>query len=426
MKRHLPWIGFAAILTIAVLAVTVFDYSSAAHAHGFAGMIADGAAGAAATEELMREFKAHHTEVKSALEKAGVKDTELESRMMELEQKMSQLKQGGNGLYESEKSWGSQVVGSPQFKAIDGQRWKGRARFDVKTTATLTSASGGSAGDAGALVAPDRQTSPSMLPLRKLRMRDVLAPGKTTSNLVQWPKQTARSNNAATVAEGASKPQSDMTFTLTDWPVRTIAHWMLASRQVLDDAPALASTIDGDLLYDLAYVEDNQLLNGAGAGTDLVGIYSGATAFSAPFIPTAAGSLNKIDVLLLAIAQVQQMDYDPDFIAINPLDWADILVTKNEQGDYLCGGPFAAQAALLWTLPIVETRAMTLDNFLVGPGKRGAQIFDRQEAAVEISTEDSDNFRKNLVTLLAEERLALVIKAASAFVKGTFTGALAA
>jgi len=72
----------------------------------------------------------------------------------------------------------------------------------------------------------------------------------------------------------------------------------------------------------------------------------------------------------------------------------------------------------------VDTQAMTLDNFLVGAFKLGAQIFDREDANVEISTEDQDNFIKNLVTIRAEERLALAVYRPESFVKGAFATAL--
>ncbi|MCK1401970.1 phage major capsid protein [Bradyrhizobium sp. 4] len=425
MKRYLPLMALAAIVLIAAVAVVGFDYSAVAHAHSFGGVVADAAGGAAATEELVRQFKAHSADVLSKLEAAGGETKGLSQRMTEIEQKMTLLRQGG-GSADVADSWGAQVIRSEVFKSLDGQRWKGRARFNVKTTATLTSANGGSAGDSGALAPPDRQAQPIGLARRRLRMRDVFAPGRTDKGTIEWPRQTARSNNAATVAEGALKPQSDMSFDLVNWPVKTIAHWLLASRQILDDAPALMSFIDSDLLYDLAYIEENQLLSGSGAGSDVLGVLANATSYSPPFVPASAGNITKIDVLLLAIAQVQAMDFEPDFIAVNPLDWTDILVTKNDVGDYVGSGPMAAQAELLWQLPVVTTKAMTVDNFLVGPGKRGAQIFDRQEAAVEVSTEDSDNFRRNLVTVLAEERLAFVLKYPAAFVKGTFTAALAA
>ncbi len=109
MKRYGPWAAFAAIVAVAVVAVLAFDYSAVAHAQsGFAGMMAEAAAGAAAAEELVREFKAHHTEVKAALEKAGVKDSELEARMIEIEQKMA--RRGGGGGGGGALSWGAQFA----------------------------------------------------------------------------------------------------------------------------------------------------------------------------------------------------------------------------------------------------------------------------------------------------------------------------
>lgn len=43
---------------------------------------------------------------------------------------------------------------------------------------------------------------------------------------------------------------------------------------------------------------------------------------------------------------------------------------------------------------------------------------------VEVSTEDADNFRKNLVTVLAEERIGLAAKRPEAFTKGTYAAAI--
>src|SRR3546814_2014836 len=94
---------------------------------------------------------------------------------------------------------------------------------------------------------------------------------------------------------------------------------------------------------------------------------------------------------------------------LNPIDWAEIELTKITDGGYLFANPQNDSQPRLWGLPVVETQAMTAGNFLTGAFRLGAQIFDRQDARVEVSTEDSDNFRKNLVTILAEERLALAV-----------------
>jgi HK97 family phage major capsid protein len=201
--------------------------------------------------------------------------------------------------------------------------------------------------------------------------------------------------------------------------VTTIAHWVLATRQILDDSPMLQSYIDGRLRYGLAYVEDNQLLNGGGTGTDLNGIYTQATASTANLAVVTAPTF--LDVLRAAMLQASLANIPPTGIVLNPTDWFKIETTKDTAGAYIIGNPQDGTNPRLWGLPVVETPAMTVDKFLVGAFRYGAQIFDRQDATVEISTEDSDNFRKNLVTILAEERLALAVYNTLAFVKGDFS-----
>ena len=370
------------------------------------------------TAELVREFKAHHDDVKAALSKAGVKSDELDARMGELEQNL--VRRGddhGPGI----KSWGQAVADSAEYKSLaSSANQRGRAVIQLKTTITTGSASGGPLGPT------DRQgySEALALPRRRIRFRELLAPGCTNSTTVEYPRQTTRTNAAAMqTAEGAAKGESALAFEMVTAPVRTLAHWIPASKQVLDDAPMLASIIDNELRYMLADVEENQLLNGGGTGTDLNGVYTQATAFSAPFQVAAA---TMIDVLLLAIAQTQAAGYEPDGLTLNPLDWAKMQTLKTTQGEYLGNGPFSSdQIARLWSLPVVTTTSMTADKFLVST-RVGAQIFDRQDATVEVSTEHSDFFTKNLVAIRAEERLALAVYRTTAFTKGDFSDAITA
>ena len=93
---------------------------------------------------------------------------------------------------------------------------------------------------------------------------------------------------------------------------------------------------------------------------------------------------------------------------------------------YLIGNPQGTLSPTLWGIPIVTTQAIAQDKFLTGAFRLGAQIFDRWDARVEISTEDDQNFRKNLVTILAEERLGLAVYRPEAFIKGDFSDAVTA
>ena len=104
--------------------------------------------------------------------------------------------------------------------------------------------------------------------------------------------------------------------------VTTIAHWVLATRQILDDVPMLQSYIDGRLTYGLALVEENQLLNGGGTGTDLHGVYTQATAFAPPI--TIPAPVTRIDVLRLAMLQTALSELMSTGVVLHPSDWAAI------------------------------------------------------------------------------------------------------
>jgi HK97 family phage major capsid protein len=361
-------------------------------------------------EELTAEQK---TKVDEALTKLNGFEA-LAAQVAELEQKAARA----GARPEQPKSAGYKFIEDEGVKAFLANPSAGkRVGVDVKAiVSSLTTAADGSAGD---LIVPQR--APMVDPVnRRLTVRDLLTPGRTISNAIQYPKETGFTNNAATVSEtsGAAKPSSELQFDLVTTSVTTIAHWILATRQILDDVPMLQSYIDGRLRYGLGYIEDNQLLNGAGTGTDLNGIYTQATASTANL--AVISSPTKLDVLRAAMLQASLANIPPTGIVLHPTDWFTIETTKDTAGAYIIGNPQDNTDKRMWGLPVVETPAMTSGKFLVGAFKYGAQIFDREDARVEISTEDSDNFRKNLVTVLAEERLALAVYNTLAFVKGDF------
>lgn len=359
---------------------------------------------------------------KQLADEALVGMNEAKARLDELEQKIARK---GADDETRPRSIGEQVLAADEMKAFLASR-ASRGRASVEVKAIITSLTTDAMGSAGDLIVPDRLPGILAPGQRRLTVRDLLTPGRTSSTSVQYVKETGFTNAAATVSEttGALKPQSDIKFDIATSSVTTIAHWVLATRQILDDAPMLQSYIDGRLRYGLALVEENQLLNGGGTGTDLNGIYTQATAFTAPI--TIPAPVTRIDVLRLAVLKSALAELPTTGAVLHPADWASIELLKETTGAYLIGNPQGALAPTLWSLPIVATQAISQGNFLTGAFRLGAQIFDRWDARVEVSTEDDQNFRKNLVTILAEERLALAVYRPEAFVKGTFAAAATA
>ncbi|BCJ90035.1 phage capsid protein [Terrihabitans soli] len=367
-------------------------------------------------------------ETKKAADEALVKHGEISNRMTALEQQIAKAIDGAGDAAEV-KSIGQRVCDMEEVKTFLKSSRSGKQSVQVQIKAIISSLTTDANGSAGDLIIPQRVPGIVATPQRRMTIRDLITPGRTGSNAIQYVKETGFTNSAATHSEtsGGTKPQSELKFDLMNAAVTTIAHFVLATKSILDDVPQLASYIDGRLRYGLALAEENQLLNGSGVGTDLNGIYTQATAYNpALLVPSAAGNLTKIDIIRMAILQAFLAEYPPSGIAMNPVDWADIELTKTEDGAYLFANPQGGSEARLWRLPVVETQAMTVDKFLVGAFQLGAQIFDREDANVAISTEDDQNFRKNLVTIRGEQRLALSVYRTEAFVKGDFSDALAA
>ena len=351
------------------------------------------------------------TAVKEKADEALTKMAEMQATVDSISQRLARGEAGNNR--EEAKSFGERFTEDDAVKSwLESSPSKGKA--DLRLKATLTTATTDAAGSVGDAVNQTRLPGVLPLPQRRLTVRDLLSQGRMDGNTLEYVKETGFTNNAAPVAEGATKPESDLKFDLVSTSAKVIAHWTKASRQALDDVAQLRSIIDQRLLYGLAYVEENQLLNGDGTGQNLNGIIPQATAYSAAFTPTSGTA---IDTIRLAMLQAALAYYPSTGIVMHPTDWARIEMTKDAGGQYIIGNPQGTIAPTLWGLPVVATQAMAVDTFLVGAFRLGAQVFDRWDARIEVGYVDKD-FIMNLVTILAEERLALAVYRPEAFITG--------
>jgi hypothetical protein len=354
---------------------------------------------------------------KESADEALVKFNDLSAQMTEIEQKLARF--GTGGTPDERKSVGQQFVEAEDIKSFM-QRSPSKGSVQFPTKALITSLTTDAAGSAGDLIIPDRQDGIVAPPERRMTVRDLLTPGRTNSNAIQYVQETGFVNAAGTVAEGGLKPQSDLKFDLLTKPFATIAHWVQASKQIMADAPMLQSYVDGRLRYGLAYAEELQLLKGDGTGSNLLGLIPQAVAYSAPF---AFAQATMIDQLRLAMLQAVLAEFPATGHVLHPIDWTRIETLKDAQGRYIIGDPKTSGTKTLWGLPVVDTPAQTPGKFLTGAFKLAAQVFDREDANVTLSTDDRDNFVRNLVTILAEERLGLAVYRPEALVYGSFPAA---
>lgn len=263
---------------------------------------------------------------------------------------------------------------------------------------------------------------------RPSRVRDLFPQATTTANLIDYFQvlgfaENNGDGNAQTVPDYSNgafglKPQSKLKFKPEQAPVRTIAHWEAAHRNVIMDVPQLQSTINNELLYGLALQEDFQLLQGDGTVENIKGIlnHEGVQIYTAENNEIKSDSLRKASTLAMLA------NYPPNGFVLHPNDWEDVELQKGSgDGQYMLFTNIAVGVnAQVWRQPVVETAAMTEGTFLNGAFGAGAQVYDRMRASIRIAEQHGDFFIRNAVLILCEERIALAVKRPEAFVKGSF------
>lgn len=361
--------------------------------------------------KLSEETKAAVDKMASEFNALREAEKTLKAAIGELEQHVAQMPLA-NAKHIVE-TVGQQVISAEALKTFSASV-EGGKRVSIPVNAALISSD-----VAEGVVEPQRLPGIDTAPKQRLFIRDLIAPGRTSSPAIFWVQQTGFTNKAAVVAENTTKPYSDIAFATKITPVTTIAHMFKASKQILDDFAQLQSTVDAEMRYGLKYVEEQEILFGDGTGVHLHGIVPQASAFSAEF---RVEQQNGIDDLRLAMLQAQLARFPASGHVLHFIDWAKIELTKDTLGRYILANPSGLTGPTLWGLPVVATEAAAFKGkFLTGAFNAGAQIFDREDANVVISTENADDFEKNMISIRCEERLALAVKRPEAFIYGSFT-----
>jgi len=259
----------------------------------------------------------------------------------------------------------------------------------------------------------------------RLTVADLLSSGTVSGNAISYLVEGAMEGNYATVAEGAVKPQIHFVSPtqVTD-ALRKIAGFIRVTDEFLEDADFLMTEINNRLLYQLGYFEEQQLLNGDGTGQNVQGLLlrSGIQT------ETAATADDNPDAAFRAITKIEQNSGLPaDGIVINPADYQKFRLAKDGNKQYFGGGFFEGQYGNggilqnppLWGLRTVVTPAIAAGTALVGAFQMASTLYRKGGVRVEASNSDATNFTSNLVTIRAEERIALAVRVPLGFTKLT-------
>lgn len=237
-----------------------------------------------------------------------------------------------------------------------------------------------------------------------LGVLDLINWGTTTIDIVPYIRESAFDIAADIAPENTEKPESSLSFGTITLNVGVIAHWIKISNQVLADMPALANYIETRMSYGIRWKLEYFVIKGnipaSGQPKNFSGLMESGNSLS---VVQLAGD-TAIDVLNKAKYKAAQSFIQPQCYILNPEDWGSIERIKDANGRYIFGSPGAAVQAVLWGLPVVFSSAQSIGDYWCGNLSIGFDGSIREDVSVRLSYEDDINFRKNLITVLAELR----------------------
>lgn len=272
---------------------------------------------------------------------------------------------------------------------------------------------------------------PTMMPgvagpaFRKTHVRDILGTTPVQTDSVAVLRSSVGEGGPTTVAVGGLKPQSDADWVKVIIPITKVAHYYTVPEEYLEDITWLANDITNIGIEELMRVEDNELVSNAAAG-EFTGLVQNSTAYAAPAgLALGVEAANNYDVLVSAIVQLRNANRDANMILMDNDSWAQMVLAKDANDNYLFGAPNIAFPNV-YGIPIVPLTVSTLaDKFIVGD-KNFATVAVRSGISVRFYDQHANNAIYNLVTIVIEERIALVVKRTDAFIYGDFSDARAA
>ncbi len=294
-------------------------------------------------------------------------------------------------------------------------------KMTVKAVGTMLESSNVSDGNV-----PVEQRLPGLntIASRRVRLMDLVSRGTATSNIISWVYQSGKEGAAGGTAEGETKNQIDFNLVVDSQVVVKRTAFIKVSTEMLDDIDFIEAEINNELLRELNKDVELTAYSGNGTAPAMNGVRTVASSFSAGNFANAIDNANEADVLVVAINQIAIAEQpEPTAILMHPTDVAKLLVIKVSATDrrYVDRLQMIAGQLSLDGIPIVKTTLVTAGTYLVGVFNM-ASLYDKGAISLEMGL-DGNDFTKNLRTIIAEYRGAMVVKNndRTAFVKGTFS-----
>lgn len=284
-------------------------------------------------------------------------------------------------------------------------------------------------GQGGALLDVTRVPGIFEIRTRPLVIEDLLSSGVTSNPSIFYVLEDSWTNAADMVAEGGLKPEMSDSLVRVNEPVSKVAHTYKSTDEMVADLQAYRSFLDNRLVHGLRLKVQQQLLNGNGTLPQLRGL-NNRSGFQTTVVAGSLGvdSTAWFDAILDQVTVIRNSGFsEPEWILVNPLDWATLAKAKDDNGQYYAGGPFsraygnsAPNVFSIWGIPVISTLEQTAGTALIG-NSVDAQVWNRSGIVVETTNSDGTDFIHDILTTRAERRLGLAVYRPASYGKVTLT-----
>lgn len=324
------------------------------------------------------------------------------------------------GAAHADSGWGSRFTQSDVYKALVDSRALDVESARINQTPGVVMTDGFQ--DVRALLTtgsyplvPQREADVIRLPLETVTILDLISIAETTTEIVEWVRQSVRTNSAASVAEGAAAAESTFTWEKVTQQCREIAHYHATTKRAIKDEGQLRSLIDDELADGLRVTLQNLIIGGDGTGENFTGILNAGVLSQAKSTDTWADAIHK-SITKVRVASKGRTE--PTAVGIHPLDFETHALSKDSTGQYINGGPNTNGPATIWGLKPIVHVAFPQGNPLVGDYKK-AKLWVHTDVAISFSDSHSDFFLKRLVAALAAFQGAFGVMDLNAFCEVT-------
>lgn len=249
-------------------------------------------------------------------------------------------------------------------------------------------------------------------------LRQYASVATTSSPLHVWAEKYNEQGDAEFIAEGELKPMISFQIRTRDSKAKKIAVGAKFTTETLQDIPNFVAELKTEILEVVDIKEESGLLNGDGLGDNLLGVIQQSTTYVLTTVLTKGA--NNFDAIKAAVTQLFTLSQIPNVVFVNPIDKANMELTKASDGHYILPPFSTADGTIISGVRVVESNSVAVGKFLLGDWTK---LNIRDYIAFEITLGwENDDFTKNLVTVLGEKRLMSYIKEhqKSAFLYGDF------